>query len=48
MLIIHIIFYRPHANWGCYGNGNSQNVTKIYGSRDNSKTIQASLMIFGM
>ena len=33
-----------HENCGCYSNGYSQNVAKTYGSRDDSKAIQASLM----
>ena len=50
MLIMHIlIFSQWHENCGCYVNGNCQNVAKPYGSRDNSKTIQAlSLMELGM
>ena len=45
---MHIIFLPLHENCGCYGNGNSQIVAKTYGFRDNSITIQASLMKPGM
>ena len=49
MLIMHIILFPlSHENCGCYGNRNSQIVAKTYGSRENSKTIQASLMKLGM
>ena len=45
MLIMHVIFFSSsNENCGCYGNGNSQNVVKTYGSRDNSKTIRATFM----
>ena len=39
MLIMQVIFLPSHKNCGCYDNGNSQNVAKIYGSGDNSKTV---------
>ena len=49
MLIMHInLFSSSNENCGCYGNGNSQNVVKTYGSRDNSKTIWATIMKLGM
>ena len=35
-------------NMGCYGNRNSQNMAFKYESFDNSKSIVARLMIFGM
>ena len=45
MLIMHIIlFMLSHENCGCCDNGNSQIGAKTCGSRDNSKTILASLM----
>ena len=49
MLIMHVIIFLPsHDNCGCYDNGNSQINVKTYVSRDNSITIQASLMKLGM
>ena len=36
--VAHVISFLPSLeNCGCYGNGNSQNVAKTYGSRHNSK-----------
>ena len=49
MLIMRVILFPlSHENCGCYGNGNSQIVGKSFGSQDNSKTIQATLMKLGM
>ena len=50
VLIMHLIFFflPSYENCGCYGNKNSQIVAKTYGSQDNSKTIQASLMKLGI
>ena len=44
---MQVIFLPSHEHCGCYGNGNGQNVAKIYGFRDNSKTIQTSSMKLG-
>ena len=37
-----------HENCGCKGNGNSINCCETFGTRDNSMTIQGSLMKLGI
>ena len=49
VLIMHVIFFSSsNENCGCYGNGNSPNVVKKYGSWDNSKIIRANFTKLGM
>lgn len=43
-----ILFLFLGQNSGCYGNKNSQNMAFLYGSFDNSKSIVARFMKFGL